>query len=315
MRCAAVQMVPRIGDVDANLEQALRLGDEAGAAGAAWIVLPEFFTTGIAFDPALAGAAVAFEGAALDVLRDLARRHGATVGGSFLCRDPDGHVRTAFALVLADGTVAGRHDKDLPTMWENAFYVGGSDEGRLHAEGFDVGVALCWELMRRQTVDRLRGRVDLVVGGSGWWSIPSWPGTTAMEERNARTAARVAAAFAPLVGAPVVHAAHAGPIACGMPWTPLPYRGHLQGGATIADGHGRVLARREREEGAGVVLAEVEPGRVPPSAEVPDGFWLHPRGAMAAATWTYQRVHGRRWYRRHTAGRAPLEARAPVAAT
>jgi predicted amidohydrolase len=307
MRCAAIQMVPVIGDVDANLEAARRLGDEAGAQGAEWIVLPEFFTTGIAFDERLAGAAVAPDGAALGVLRDLAVAHGATVGGSFLCRDADGEVRNAFLLVRPDGSVAGRHDKDLPTMWENAFYVGGEDDGVIDAGDATAGVALCWELMRSQTARRLRGRVDVVVGGSGWWSIPAWPLTGPMERRNATTAAKVAGAFAPLVGAPVVHAAHAGPIDCAMPWLPgVRYRGHLQGGATIVDAHGRTLAHRGREAGAGVVLADVVPARVTPEADIPDGFWLHQRGTMAAATWAYQRVHGRRWYRRHTAGRPPL---------
>ena len=312
MRCAAIQMVPAIGDVDANLEQALRLGDEAGAAGARWIVLPEFFTTGIAFDERLAGAAVAPDGPALDVLRDLALRHGATVGGSFLCRDRDGDVRNAFLLVTPDGAVAGRHDKDLPTMWENAFYVGGEDDGVIEAGAATAGVALCWELMRSQTARRLRGRVDVVVGGSGWWSIPPWPLTSAMERRNAARAARVASAFAPLVGAPVVHAAHAGPIRCPMPWTSLTYRGHLQGGAEITDATGRTLARRAREDGPGVAIADVELRRTAPAAEIPSGFWLHRRGAMAAATWAYQRVHGRRFYRRHTRGRPPLAARSPA---
>ena len=46
------------------------------------------------------------------------------IGGSFLCRDADGEVRNAFLLAGPDGLL-GRHDKDLPTMWENALYVGG----------------------------------------------------------------------------------------------------------------------------------------------------------------------------------------------
>jgi hypothetical protein len=52
-------------------------------------------------------------------------------------------------------------------MWENCFYVGGEDDGVLEAEGKSVGVALCWELMRSQTARRLRGRVDVVLAGSG----------------------------------------------------------------------------------------------------------------------------------------------------
>jgi hypothetical protein len=67
--------------------------------------------------------------------------------------------------------------------------------------------------MRTQTALRLRGRVDLVVGGSAWWSIPAWRPrwlTRRMEEDSARTAAGVAAAMARVVGAPVVHAAPLG---------------------------------------------------------------------------------------------------------
>jgi len=318
MRCAALQMAPVIGDVDANLEAALRLGDEAGAAGAEWIVLPEFFTTGVAFDERLAGAAIRPDGAALDVLRDLATRHGATVGGSFLARDDAGVVRNAFLLVPPAGELLGRHDKDLPTMWENAFYVGGEDDGVLQAGELAVGAAVCWELMRTQTVRRMRGRVDLVVGGSCWWSIPEWSPRAVfgrMEIGNAANAAKVASAFAELVGAPMVHAAHAGATECPMPWMPgLRYRGTLEGGAVIVDARGRALARRDASEGAGVVVADVVPGRVPPTAEMPGEYWLHERGLMPAFAWTVQRAHGRRWYRKNVSGRTPYEARSPVRA-
>jgi predicted amidohydrolase len=311
-RVAAIQLEPVIADVEANLATCERLADEAAAAGAEWILLPEFFTTGVGFVPALADAAVAPDGAATTLLEELARRHGATVGGSFLCRDPDGHARNAFFLATPHG-IAGRHDKDLPTMWENCFYVGGSDDGVIETGGGTAGVSLCWEFMRAQTARRLRGKVDVVVGGSCWWSIPAWPPaalTRRMERANARTAAAIAPAFARLVGAPVVHAAHCGPLECAMPGAPFEYRGHLQGGAVISDAHGRVLARREAGEGPGVAIADVEIGAVAPDDELPDRYWLHRRGAMAAYTWNFQRWHGRHWYARHGAGRPPLRVEA-----
>ncbi len=314
MRVAAVQLEPVLADVPANLEACLGLADQAGADGAEWIVLPEFFTTGVAFAPELAGAALAPDGAATQLMLDLARRHGATVGGSFLCRDDDGHVRNAFLLVSADG-VLGRHDKDLPTMWENCFYVEGADDGVIDAGELQVGVALCWELMRTQTARRLRERVDLVVGGSCWWSVPPSPPvgvSRRLEAANARAAANVTPAFARLVGAPVVHAAHCGRIACEMPWSPLPYRGHYEGAAMIADADGHVLTSRAPREGAGYVIADVTPGRSTSRDALPDRFWLHPRGAVGAFSWSYQRMHGRRWYRRHTFGRPPLEVEQPA---
>ena len=318
MRVAAVQMEARLADVDANLETCERLGDEAGREGAECIVLPEFFTTGVGFDERLADAALAPDGAATELLRDLARRHGARVGGSFLCRDPDGEVRNAFLVVTADGEIAGRHDKDLPTMWENALYVGGSDDGVIPAGDLTVGAAVCWELMRTQTVKRLRGRIDLALTGSGWWSMSAnWPPAglwRRLERANHERALRAAETFALYVGAPVIHAAHAGPLECEMPWMPLPYRGRFEGGAIVTDSDGRVLARRDRDQGEGVAIAEVEPGRRPSLREAPDRFWLHDRGAIGAFTWNYQRLHGRRWYRRNVAGRPPREARPRVPA-
>jgi predicted amidohydrolase len=194
-------------------------------------------------------------------------------------------------------------------MWENALYVGGDDDGVMDAGGLTAGAAVCWELMRSQTARRLRGRVDVVVGGSCWWSVPAWPPralSRRWEQANARTAGVVAERFARLVGAPVVHAAHAGGFDSASPWMPVRYRGFYEGGAVIADADGRVLARRDRDAGAGFAIADVEPGRRPPLDAVPDRFWIHKRGPAASVAWNVQRLHGRRWYRRHVAGRPPL---------
>ena len=308
MRAAAIQLETRLADVDANLEAAERLADRAGSAGADCIVLPEFFTTGIGYVPELADAALAPDGEATGLLRSLARRHGALVGGSFLCRDADGEVRNAFFLASADGEIVGRHDKDLPTMWENAFYVGGSDDGVIETpDGPIVGAAVCWELMRTQTVRRLQGRIDLALTGSGWWSMSeNWPPRSVfnrLEATNHRRAVDAAATFALYVGAPVVHAAHAGELTCAMPWLPLSYRGHFEGGTLITDERGRILDALDRSDGEGFAIAHVEPGRREPLRQPPGRFWLHRRGAVAAVAWNYQRLHGRPWYRRHVRGR------------
>jgi predicted amidohydrolase len=306
VRVAAVQLEATIADVAANLAACERLADRAGEAGAECIVLPEFFTTGIGFVPELADAALSPDGEATELLRSLARRHGALVGGSFLCRDPDGETRNAFLLVTSEGEIAGRHDKDLPTMWENAFYVGGADDGVIEADGISTGAAVCWELMRTQTARRLRGRVDLLLTGSGWWSMPEWPlGAVGrrLEAGNAALAGRAAREFCLYVGAPLVHAAHAGELRCEMPWAPLEYRGHFEGATVICDADGTVLAGREKSEGEGFVIAEVTPARAVPRRELPDRFWLHRRPPLTAFTWWYQRLHGRPWYERNVAGR------------
>jgi predicted amidohydrolase len=311
MRVAAVQLEVALADVPANLAACESLAGEAAAAGAEAIALPEFFTTGAAFVPELAGAALAPQGAATEMLLRIAARAKVLVGGSFLCRDEDGEVRNAFLLAGPQGLL-GRHDKDLPTMWENALYVGGRDDGVIEAGEFAVGAAVCWELMRSATARRLRGRVDLVMGGSNWWSVPRWPPAAysrRAEAANAATAARAPVAFSRLVGAPVVHAAICGEFSCPLPELPaLRYRGHFEGGAVIVDGEGRVLARRDREQGSGFAIADVAPRRVEPLDPVPTRYWLHRRGAVPALAWSTQRFLGRRWYARHVRGRAPLSA-------
>ncbi|MGH3561191.1 MAG: carbon-nitrogen hydrolase family protein [Mycobacterium sp.] len=312
-KVAAVQQDAVLADVTANLTMCERLADAAAEAGAEIIVLPEFFTTGMGYLPELVDCAQPPDGAAADLLSSLARRHHALVGGSFLCRDADGDTRNTFLLATPHG-IAGRHDKDLPTMWENCFYVGGNDDGVLpDTGGFSPGAAVCWEFMRTQSVHRMRGRVDIVLGGSCWWSVPPWPPralTRRWEDDNAATAAKVASAFARLVGAPVAHAAHCGDVMCRMPMTPLPYRGHFQGGAVIAAADGRVLARRDRQHGPGFALADVTIGRAAPLDQPAPGFWLHKRGPVPAACWAYQNWHGRRWYARH--GRRPTPAVQPA---
>jgi predicted amidohydrolase len=309
MRVAAVQLEVALGDVERNLAECERLVRAAVREGAELVALPEFFTTGAAFLPELADAAVAPDGPATALLADLARDEGIWLGGSFLCRDPDGEVRNAFFLAGPTGELLGRHDKDLPTMWENALYVGGADDGVIDAGPFTAGAAVCWELMRSQTARRLRGRVDVVVGGSNWWSIPPWPPaavTRRMEAANARRALRAPRVFGRFVGAPVVHAAISGEARC--PWPELPaidYEGHFQGGALVASALGEPLAIRRREQGPGVAVADVELARVAPVEYVPRRYWLHRRGVLAAITWNTQRIHGRRWYPRYVRGRAP----------
>ena len=99
-----------------------------------------------------------------------------------------------------------------------------------------------------------------------------------------------------------------------MPELPfLTYRGSFEGCAQIAERLRRVLARRDSSAGSGYVVADVDARRSRPRDEIPDRFWLHRRGAMAAMTWNTQRLHGRRWYARHVRGR-PAHEPASVAA-
>lgn len=309
-RVAAIQLAVRVADTAHNLAACARLAETAVREGARWIALPEFFNTGVSFEPALRDAIATDDGEPSRFLRDVSARHNVVIGGSFLCRLPDGRVRNRYQC-WADGALLGRHDKDLPTMWENAFYEGGEpgDDGVLGVQdGLRVGTAVCWEFMRTQTARRLQGRVDLLIGGSCWWSIPDWipaPLRMRWEARNAANALGCVQDTARLLGVPVLHAAHCGDTRCAMPGLPLlRYRGHYEGHAAIIGADGQRLAHRDPAQGEGLVIADVPVAaradtRLP---AVPQRYWLRDRGVMPAFAWHQQRLAGRRWYARHVRG-------------
>lgn len=304
VRAAAIQVEARVADISWNIEHASRLVEEAARQGAEIVALPEFFTTCIIYDERVFASSLPPENPALDMLKEKARRHRIHVGGSYL-EMRNGDVYNTYVLVEPDGTVH-RHDKDLPTMVENAFYVGGSDNGLMQTSLGPVGAAVCWETVRTQTVKRLRGQVALLMTGSHWWSEPGWKWFRnywrGLHEGNGRLMARTPGTFAALVGAPLLHAGHASVIEGGMlvlPGTRLtvPMRTQLMGETQVIDGEGTLLARRRYAEGAGVAVADIALGAVAPREELPEGFWIPRLGPMLSFQWHHQNAAGKAAYR------------------
>lgn len=219
-------------------------------------------------------------------------------------RVPDGGVRNRY-LCFDNGRLVGQHDKDLPTMWENAFYEGAdeADTGELgEIDGIRVGSAVCWEFIRTQAARRLRGKVDVIMGGSHWWSVPlNWPRwlVGVARDYSSDNLMRSVQETARLIGAPVVHGSHCNQFTCKTPGFPYPintYEGVLEGNAAIVDAEGVILARRYKEEGEGFVIAEISPGAVSPKVDVPNRYWLRQRTLLVAFSWYYHGFLGRRWY-------------------
>jgi len=302
VRVAAVQMAAEVANVEANLVKAERLAREALSRGAEWVVLPEFFTSAIAFHPGIADAVRPFDGAPARLLTDLAREGNAAVGGSFLAWR-DGNAYNSFVLALPDGSVR-RHDKDHPTFWENCYYVGGNDDGVLNTPRGDVGVALCWELIRSKTARRLDGRVDVVLGGSCWWTVrDEMPTDDPFRALVLDVLKATPARIARVLGVPVVHASHAGSFVGGSwPEAPgQPYLSRYLGEAQIVDGRGAVLARVAREEGDAVITADVSLGRVSGERDpIPDSFWMAEYPEWVYALWEQQLESGHEYYLQHT---------------
>jgi N-carbamoylputrescine amidase len=298
MRVAAIQMRAQVGAIARNLSSAEALVREAFRRGAQWVILPEFFPSAVAFTPAMLSALQPLEGPALELMRRLAREQDGIVGGSFIAQSGK-DCFNSFLLVFPNGQYF-RHDKDLPTMWENSYYMGGSDDGILDTPAGPVGVAMCWELIRSRTARRLLGRVDLVVGGSCWWDLrlPVSP-RYAEDQAQLRELLRNAPAhLARMLGVPVVHASHAGEFEGLTPGNEsMPYVSRYLGETQITDGVGRVLARMTYEDGEGVITADITPGKVAgASAPIPENFWTGELPPMAAKAWEHLNLLGRQYY-------------------
>lgn len=276
VKAAAIQMVAKLGDVSSNLQQAERLIRQAIKQGAEWIVLPEMFTSAVAFHNDVLKAIRPVDGAPLLLMKKLSREGNVVIGGSFLAGDGK-DIYNAFFLVFPDGTMT-RHNKDLPTYWENCYYKGGKDNGVMSTPIGPVGSVLCWEFIRSQTPRRLRNKVNLVVGGSCWWTLPDdadpasprWAGNLAMLKQAPPNMAK-------MLGVPVIHGSHAGSFN-GFFSPDLPntaYNSSYLGEAMIVDAQGKVLASRPQQKGAGVVTASIEiPGNPVPSMPIPETFWM-----------------------------------------
>src|SRR5215831_7763515 len=275
LRIAAVQMQAQMGDVAANLRKAERLVHEAFRQGAEWVILPEFFTSAMAFHPGMLDAARPVDGEPRQILVALAKQHSGVVGGSFIALRGENAYNT-FALAFPDGSTFF-HDKDQPTMWENCYYIGGEDDGILTTPQGPIGSALCWEMIRTRTVRRLVGKVNIVVGGSCWWDLPDDAPQHRAEfrPRNLALLTETPSRIARILGVPVVHASHCGDFeGFALGKGEAAYRSHYLGETQIVDGHGSLLARMTWQDGEGVIVAEIEPRMVDEREAIPEGFWI-----------------------------------------
>ncbi len=273
---AAIQMVPELGNVQSNLKQAEHLIQQALKQGARWIVLPEMFTSAVAFHNDMMGAIEPLEGKTLQRLKTLAKQGNAHIGGSFLAQHRSGVFNT-FVLVSPDGSVQ-IHNKDQPTYWENCYYQGGNDDGVLQTSIGPIGAVLCWEFIRSKTARRLLNRVNLVLGGSCWWTLPddASPDSPRWAD-NLKMLQQAPVKMAQMLGVPVVHGSHAGEFEgfFSPELADVAYHSSFLGETMIVDSEGHVLNRLSKSEGEGVVFSELEISKpIPPSETIPDSFWM-----------------------------------------
>ncbi len=248
-RIAAIQTVSS-PDVDENLRTVSRLVAEAAAAGARLVALPEYFSLITADEQAKVRIReTEGSGPQQDFLAELAQRHGVwLVGGTIpLVADADDKVRNATLVFDAHGQRVARYDKIHLFSFqrgeerydEAATIEPGSTVCTFDSPAGRTGLSVCYDL-RFPELFRAMGTVDLII-------LPAaFTYTTGRAHWEVLLRAR-AIENQCYVMAPAQGGRHPS--------------GRVTWGHTmIIDPWGEVLACRE--EGAGVVLADIEPERI-----------------------------------------------------
>lgn len=126
-------------------------------------MLPEFFTSAIGFSKNMLEVATQNKNTH-NTLVQWAGKYNIPVGGSYVSFQGD-NAFNLFELVMPDGETFA-HKKDIPTQFENCYYTEGDTDNIMVTPLGDFGVALCWEMIRYDTLRRMAGRVDAVLAGS-----------------------------------------------------------------------------------------------------------------------------------------------------
>lgn len=318
-KIAVIQPSLTLGQVDQNLARVEALIRDAYREHCPEIiVLPEALTSPNVYSPILYHTPQPIDGRPLQLMQRLARELDVILTGGFLAVRGQ-HTYGTYVLAEPNGTVH-LHDKDIPTAWEQNFYIGGRDDGVINCQTLNckVGLMSGWEWARMRTAARVRAEgVQLVLGGMCWYSMPiNWIGPLGRHLCHEHAIYRqqqyaLPGQVARLTGVPVAHAAHVGRIRCNTPLLPgVVWETEMIGESQICDRDGRILARLSLEDGEGHIAAKVSLLPAQPLDPIREQYWIFDMTPTSLAAWHGANLHGSLSYRlRHALGRFPWQAR------
>jgi len=299
VKIAAIQLNAIFADVNANLkksEEHIRLAVKDGAE---LVLLPEFFTSAIGFSDKMLH--VAFQNKQVhDTLIRLAKKYHTIIGGSYISFDGN-NAYNLFELVFPNGDNY-QHKKDIPTQFEHCYYTSGDENNVFDTPIGNIGIALCWEMIRYDTIKRLSGKADIVLSGSCWWDLPK----DAPKEReplrqyNQTLALETPANFAKLLNVPVIHANHCGEVtAWNFPDSDKLQTRQFVGAAQIINHQGAIIARRCFNEGDGFVISDIEwnKGNYKTAVTFSQGYWIPDLPDSYINAWETMNPKGQEYYK------------------
>lgn len=148
MRTLLAEIAPVPGDPAANLDRIEAC--LAGGAACDLALFPELFLSGYRVGDRLHALALRPEGAAVDRLREAARRHGCTLvlGAPVVHPGRSGETQNAAVLVRPDGSLSVQAKRFLPTFGpfeEGRYFTAEARSTPLAVAGHPVGFAICYD--------------------------------------------------------------------------------------------------------------------------------------------------------------------------
>ena len=298
LRVAAVQMESKNGQIEANLERALRLVEEAAGKGAKFILLPEFLATGYIFDKSIWDAGEHAEGPTVKWLSENSKRLGVWLGASFLEAEREDFYNT-FVLANPDGREDGRVRKQTPAFAEAYFTRGDRGPHAIKTALGKVGFGICYEnqlaytprLMYAQSVDMM------LMPHSAPAPTPSPLFPQKYVDIYNESLKGLAGYYARLLGIPVIMVNK-----CGRWQSPVPFLPFVNqdsgfpGLSAIVDSDGTHKAQLGDEEGVIVEEVILDPARKTNVRPVCHGRWSMKEPAVLNL-FRLVEATGRTWYR------------------
>jgi predicted amidohydrolase len=148
VRAAAVRFAPVLGDPVASLARSSAAIEEAAAAGARLVVLPELASSGYHFADAAQAAAAAepIPGPTTDGWTALAHRLGLVIVGGVCERDPAGALRNSAVVVDGTGVRAVYRKLHLWGTEPDRFVAGDEPAPVVQTAVGRIGLAVCYDL-------------------------------------------------------------------------------------------------------------------------------------------------------------------------
>jgi N-carbamoylputrescine amidase len=275
VRIAAIQMASENGKIEANLNKAETLVEQAESRGAQLVILPEFMPTGYIFTTSIWDAGEPKEGPTVQWMRKLSKKLGIYLGTSFLEAEGDDFYNT-FLITKPDGSEAGRVRKQTPATFESYFTRGEPSNHVIETELGRIGIGICYETQLSYITNMLcEQSIDLLLmPHSAPAPEPSFIFPQKAVDSNNENMKNLTVYYASLLGIPAVMINKWGPWESPTPGVPfLCQHSAFMGYTAIADSDGGLLSQLGYEEGILVEDVSLDPEKKTHVAPQCQGRW------------------------------------------